>query len=126
MARFESIAADYGDEANFVYIYIREAHPDDEWRRRYNREEGVIYDQPRTFDVRLDLARTFVREMQVETPTLVDDIRNTVNACYAAWPARIYVIETDGRIAYKSGIGPFHFRPDELRAYFEERYGRAG
>ncbi len=35
-------------------------------------------------------------------------------ACYAAWPERLYVVGTDGRIIYKGGMGPFYFDPDEV------------
>ena len=55
--------------------------------------------------------------MDLEAPTLVDDIRNTANACYAAWPERLYVIDTDGRVAYKGGMGPFQFDTDELEGF---------
>jgi len=72
----------------------------------------------------MDLARTFVDRMQVETETLVDDIRNTAAACYAAWPERIYVIDRDGRIVYKGGMGPFHFEPEELRRFLEKMDAR--
>jgi hypothetical protein len=29
-------------------------------------------------------------------------------------PARLYVIDTEGKIAYKSGRGPFGFKPGEM------------
>jgi hypothetical protein len=84
-----------------------------------NIESKVVFDQPQTFEARSDLARTFVDRMKVETETLVDDIRNTAMACYAAWPERIYVIARDGRIVYKGGMGPFKFEPGELREFLE-------
>lgn len=35
-----------------------------------------------------------------------------VLACaYAGWPDRLYVIDREGRVAYKSGPGPFGFKP---------------
>ena len=52
--------------------------------------------------------------MDVETETLLDDIDNTAMACYAAWPERLYVIGTDGRIIYKGGMGPYYFDPGEV------------
>lgn len=52
--------------------------------------------------------------MDVETQTLLDDIDNTAMACYAAWPERLCIIGTDGRILYKGGMGPFYFDPDEV------------
>ena len=51
-----------------------------------------------------------------ELPTLVDDVDDAVNAAYAAWPDRLYLVDVDGRIAYHGGRGPFGFAPDELEA----------
>lgn len=121
MARLEELRRQYAGEAEFVYVYIKEAHPADEWQMGSNVEGDVVYDQPKRFEDRLELAQTFVAEMEVETPTLVDDITNVANACYAAWPERIYIVGTDGRIAHKGGMGPFHFDPEEIVAFFEAR-----
>jgi hypothetical protein len=71
-------------------------------------------------------AKAVVSEMEAEGLTLVHDIRNTTDACYAAWPERLYVIGTDGRITYKSGMGPFKFEPDELEEFLESSIGSAG
>ena len=35
---------------------------------------------------------------------------------YAALPDRLYLIDAEGRIAYKSGQGPMGFKPEELEA----------
>ena len=95
-------------------MHIKEAHPDDEWQMESNEESGVVYTQPKTTEERRELARAFVDQMDVETETLLDDIDNTAMACYAAWPERLYVVGTDGRIIYKGGMGPFYFDPDEV------------
>ena len=81
------------------------------------RVRGGLRPTPDLRGSRQDLARTFVDRMEVETETLVDDISNTAMACYAAWPERIYVIDQAGRIAYKGGMGPFRFEPEELREF---------
>ena len=39
-----------------------------------------------------------------------------------SWPERIYIIETDGTIAYKGGMGPFYFKPEDIEEYLKERY----
>ena len=113
----------YSEVAEFVYVYIKEAHADDEWQMESNREKKVVFNQPREFPERLKLAQTFLSEMGVEGTTLVDDISNTANACFAAWPERMYVIGTDGRIEYKGGMGPFYFDPGEVEQFLKERYG---
>lgn len=113
----------YADRADFLYVYIKEAHPEDEWQMGSNEAEGVVYRQPQTLEERRALAQEFIATMDVETTTLVDDIQNTANACYAAWPERIYVIDTEGRIAYKGGMGPFLFDPEELGEFLDEMVG---
>lgn len=111
---------EYAGVAEFAYVYIKEAHPEDEWQMDDNVEDKILYTQPTTFEERLKVARAFVDEMGVESRTLVDDIRNTANACYAASPERIYVIGTDGRIMYKGGMGPFYFEPEEVKKLLDE------
>jgi len=113
----------YAGRAEFLYVYIKEAHPEDEWQMGSNEEDGVLYRQPQTLEERRALAQEFIATMDVATTTLVDDIQNTANACYAAWPERIYVIDTEGRIAYKGGMGPFLFDPDELDEFLDEMVG---
>ena len=117
MDRLDEIAQEQEDKIELVFIYIKEAHPADEWQMDSNLEDGVVFDQPTNNEERMLRARAFVSEMDLEAPTLVDDIRNTANACYAAWPERLYVIGTDGRIAYKGGMGPFKFDTDELEEF---------
>ena len=120
MAEVEQIRKDFQDQVELVLVYIKEAHPGDEWQMDSNVESEVVFDQPKSFEARVDLARTFMDRMKVETDTFVDDIRNTALACYAAWPERIYVIDREGRIVYKGGMGPFYFKPDELRKFLED------
>lgn len=119
----EDLGKQYSGVANFVYVYIKEAHPDDEWQLEKNKTTGVVFNQPQTLEERLLLAQAFQEEMGTETTILVDDIRNTANAAYAAWPERIYVIDPDGTIVYKGGMGPFYFDPNEIVPVLEKRYG---
>lgn len=123
MERIEELREKYADAAEFVFVYIKEAHPADEWQMGSNLKAGVVFDQPQTFEARMRLAETFVDKMAVEAPTLVDDITNTANACYAAWPERIYVVNTSGNIAYKGGMGPFYFDPEELDRFLQGYLG---
>jgi hypothetical protein len=43
-------------------------------------------------------------------------------ACFAAWPERMYVIGTDGKIVYKGKMGPFKFEPKELEEFLKKNY----
>jgi hypothetical protein len=47
-------------------------------------------------------------------PLLVDEIDDRVGHAYSGMPSRLYVIDTEGKVAYKSGRGPFGFKPAEM------------
>ena len=112
----------FHDRADFLTIYIKEAHPDDEWQMQPNLDEGVCYLQPRTLAQRVAIANDFARRFKYPLPLAVDDMRNGADRAYAAWPERLYVIDPDGRIVYEGGNGPFHYKPEEVRAWLEARF----
>jgi alkylhydroperoxidase family enzyme len=47
-------------------------------------------------------------------PLLVDELDDRVGQAYSGMPDRLYLIDREGRIAYKGGRGPFGFKPGEL------------
>lgn len=112
----------YGEHADFLTIYILEAHPTDEWQVGDNHEDEVLYEQPTTIGERLELARDFVAGMDFEIPLAVDTMSDEAMHCFAAWPERLYIVETDGTIAYKGGVGPVRFRPEEVEAWLAQRF----
>ena len=42
---------------------------------------------------------------------------------YAAWPERIYILNEDGTMAYRGGMGPFNYNPDEVRSWLQNKFG---
>jgi type I thyroxine 5'-deiodinase len=42
---------------------------------------------------------------------VVDDFANSTELAYTGWPDRLYVIDAEGKIAYKSAPGPYGFEP---------------
>jgi len=112
----------FAGKADFLSIYIREAHPTDEWQMDSNVKEGVCYPQPTKLEERLAIARDFVAREKWQIPLLVDDMENKVDFVYAGWPERMYVVETDGRIAYKGETGPFGFHPEEVEGWLEKKF----
>ena len=50
----------------------------------------------------------------MQVPMLVDGIDNRVGEAYSGFPDRLYLIDIDGKVAYKGGRGPFGFIPQEL------------
>ncbi|MFO0902361.1 MAG: deiodinase family protein [Pirellulales bacterium] len=104
------------DRAEFVRVYVREAHPvaNDQPATSTNARAGLLIKQPTTFEERCDVALKFTSAMQLKTPLVVDEIDNRVGKAYGGSPDRLYLVDRDGRIAFAGGPGPFGFNPREL------------
>ena len=86
-----------------------------------NETEGVCYPQPTNLAERVAIAKDFVKRHDYPIPVRVDLPANLADELYAGWPERLYVIDEQGRIAYKGATGPFGYEPDEVEAWFAER-----
>ena len=81
-----------------------------------NVKDGVVFASPRNEEERSTIAGTCVRKLGIEIPAVLDEFGNSTEAAYTAWPDRLYLIDSSGRIVYKSKPGPFGFNPDDLQA----------
>jgi hypothetical protein len=115
---------DYKDHADFLTVYVREAHPTDEWRMKSNEKEkdNVCYAQPKTLEQRVAIANDFIQRFHFPIPLGVDSMANTADTVYAGWPERVYIVDESGKIVYRGGLGPFQFHPEEARAWLEKRF----
>ncbi len=110
----EKLARRYNGRANFAMVYVREAHPTDGWAMESNDRVGVTVAQPKSYDERIKSAELCTGRLKLGLPVLVDTIDDAVGGRYSGMPGRFYVLDGKGRVAYKSGRGPFGFKPAEL------------
>lgn len=120
------MAGRYRAHVDFLTIYIREAHPTDEWQMTANEKEGVCYRQPRTTADRVAIAADFRQRFHYGIPMLVDPIENPADRAYAGWPERLYILDERGVIVYKGKTGPFGFHPEEVETWLRSRFPNAG
>jgi len=99
----------------FLVVYILEAHPSDVWQMESNIHDKVIFASPRNEDERGFVAGACVRKLGIKFPAVLDEFGNSTERAYTGWPDRIYLIDHQGRVVFKSRPGPFGFKPDELR-----------
>ena len=97
-------------------VYITEAHPSDVWQMQSNIKDQVVFASPKTEDERAFVAGACVRKLGIEFPAVLDEFGNSTEQAYTGWPDRMYLIDRNDRIAYKSPPGPFGFKPDDLGA----------
>jgi hypothetical protein len=110
----EKLVRRYGDRASVAMVYVREAHPSDGWAMESNDRVGVTLAQPTDYEARVHSAELCTSRLKLGLPVLVDTIDDAVGARYSGMPGRFYVLDGKGRVAYKSGRGPFGFKPAEL------------
>ena len=112
----------YKDRVAFVLVYIREAHPDSILYipTAAGGKELEVVPQTSTSVERLKNLQQCALMLQMTMPALIDSDDNAVNRAYAAWPDRLYVVGTDGKVAYKSAPGPFGFKTPDLAAWLKQ------
>lgn len=96
----------YSNKAEFVMIYIREAHP-------FNGYGGVLgrIKDLNTLQDRMAAALRCRQQTRLPFRVLCDTIDDPVTTRWAAWPVRLFVVDTDGVVAYAGAQGPWGYRP---------------
>ena len=79
-----------------------------------NDRAGIAIKQPAAQGERDDVAHQCCSALAITMPMVVDDIDDRVGHLYSGMPDRLYVLDGAGRVAYKSGRGPFGFLPGEM------------
>jgi len=96
-------------------VYITEAHASDVWQMPSNIRQNVVFAQPKTIEERYGIADSCVRKLNIKMPAIIDSFNDVTEKAYTGWPDRIYVLDQDGRVAFKTKPGPFGFEPLEAR-----------
>lgn len=96
-------------------VYIAEAHTIDGWQTLSNEQEGIRILQATTFEERLAAAQRCADSLPMTIPILVDGMDNAAMETFSAWPERIYIADSQRRIHYIGGHGPFDFKLEEAR-----------
>jgi hypothetical protein len=92
-------------------VYIHEAHTSDVWQDPDNLDDKVVFASPKNLDERSQMGQLCVAKLGIKFPAVIDTFDNATERTYTGWPDRLYVIDQDGRVSYKSRPGPFGFHP---------------
>jgi hypothetical protein len=132
--RLSELYGQYHQQVQFLNIYIREAHPIDGWwlGRRLTRKifktwfskASMEHYDPKTIEERRAVAGECETALQYGIHTYVDEMDDAVNLAYAAWPTRLYLVGLDGRVVYAGELGPYGFKPKELKSAIDDYLSR--
>jgi peroxiredoxin len=78
-----------GDEIEFLFVYVREAHPG----------EKILAHSSLAGKVKA--ARLFRDEENLSMPIVVDDLRGSIHRKYSKLPNPAYLIDKSGRVAFR-------------------------
>lgn len=103
-------------------VYISEAHPGSivSVPTAGGGHELRVIPPTATVEERLSNLRQFIEVVGLTIPAGIDGEDDAARRAYAAWPDRIYVVGTDGKIAFKSAPGPAGFKVPDLAAWLRE------
>src|SRR5215475_15701386 len=79
-----------GDDIEFLFIYVREAHP------------GEIIPAHSSMREKTEAARLLRDEEDMHMPILVDDLRGSIHRKYSKLPNPAFLIDKSGRVAFLS------------------------
>jgi len=112
---FKQIARDFADIADFITIYIREAHPADGWALGGNKYNFI---QQNSLEERIEAAKV-LQEYDFPCPILVDLMDDQNSQLYASLPERLYIIY-NSVVEYMGVVGPRNYKPDEVKVWLEK------
>jgi len=118
LGKFGEMTAKFSSLADFVTVYITEAHPSEE----ANFTGNIDIAEHKNFEERVEAAQILMDYKKAEDnyELLVDLMDNKAGTAYAAKPERLYVV-LDGTIVYEGELGPFGYKLDEVEDYLEKR-----
>ncbi len=114
--KFGALSGEFQNVADFVTIYVAEAHPydsgdlTDEYKFRYNTHQSL--------EDRIEAAQGLAAEVKF-CPILVDYMDDKANKAYGAYPERLYIV-LNGKIVYIGGMGPMDYKIDEVEQWLKE------
>ena len=114
IGRLNDLSEDYKKkrEVEFLFVYVREAHPGEKLPAHRSYEDKVL------------AAETFRKAEDVEMTILIDDVDGKVHRKYGKMPNPTYLIDKSGRVAFRSlwsKVNSLSVALEELLEVQEER-----
>jgi hypothetical protein len=81
---------EFGDRVAFVSMYVREAHP------------GENYPQAEIFEEKLEHARAYKERDGIPWPVAVDDVEGSLHRTLDPKPHAAYIVDARGNVAFRT------------------------
>lgn len=111
LEHFKDLIARFGHVADFLIVYIAEAHPSDGWKFKNNFD----IDNHKRIQDRMKAVET-LRKQQSSCEVVADDISNDLNYKYGAMFERLFIV-LNGKVVYLGQRGPQGYHLEEVEEW---------
>jgi len=118
LSKFGDLITKFGDLADFVTIYVAEAHPAE--RNHFSGNYDITTHA--TMEQRIKAAHILREEAGdslKDCPILVDTLDDNASQVYGASPERLYVLQ-DGKVTFEGGLGPFFYSVEQVEDFLSK------
>jgi hypothetical protein len=108
LEHYKKLIARFSHVADFLIVYITEAHPSDGWKFKNNFDINThigVHDRMRAVDM--------LNKSQPNCPVVADDLSNNLNYKYGAMYERLY-ISLNSVVVYQGERGPQGYHMEEV------------
>uniref|UniRef100_A0A3Q4BRZ8 Iodothyronine deiodinase n=1 Tax=Mola mola TaxID=94237 RepID=A0A3Q4BRZ8_MOLML len=125
VVNFGSLVEDFSDVADFLLVYIDEAHPSDGWVAPPMGPCSFNVRKHQNLEERLGAARKLIEQFSLppQCQLVADCMDNNANVAYGVSNERVCIVQ-QRKIAYLGGKGPFFYNLKEVRQWLEQSYGK--
>ncbi len=122
---FRRMVEEFSDVADFLLVYIDEAHPSDGWAAPPMDNFSFEVRKHRNLEERMFAARTLLEHFSLppQCQLVADCMDNNANAAYGVAYERVCIVQKK-KIAYLGGKGPFFYNLKNVRHWLEKSYGK--
>jgi hypothetical protein len=97
----EKLQKKYADDVEFLFVYTKEAHPDDGISGRKKAGNKIKIDSHMSYAERVKAAKTLRKAGKEKWRVVVDDMKSTLQKTWGSLPNNAFLIDPKGEIAQK-------------------------
>lgn len=122
---FRQLVEDFSDVANFLLVYIDEAHPSDGWVAPALGSCSFDVPKHQNLEERLGAARKLIEHFSLppQCQLVADCMDNNANVAYGVSNERVCIVK-QRKIAYLGGKGPFFYNLKDVQHWLEQNFGK--
>uniref|UniRef100_A0A8C9RSS3 Iodothyronine deiodinase n=1 Tax=Scleropages formosus TaxID=113540 RepID=A0A8C9RSS3_SCLFO len=120
-----NFGSEFSDVADFLLVYIEEAHPSDGWALSTMESHAFQVKKHRSLEERMLAAHRLLEHFALppQCHLVADCMDNNANVAYGVSNERVCIVQKK-KIAYLGGKGPFFYHLKDVRRWLEQTYGK--